>query len=59
MHNVAGRSFRAWLNGERQDGLEGFTPTLGDFEDHLTTAFPDVRLKQFLEMRGADAARPK
>jgi glutamate--cysteine ligase len=59
MHDVAGRSFRAWLNGERQDGLEGFTPTIGDFEDHLTTAFPDVRLKQFLEMRGADAGSPE
>ncbi len=55
MRNVAGRSFRAWMNGEHQDGLEDVTPTLGDFEDHLTTAFPDVRLKQFLEMRGADA----
>jgi glutamate--cysteine ligase len=59
MHDVAGRSFRAWLNGDRQDGLEGFTPTIGDFEDHLTTAFPDVRLKQFLEMRGADAGSPE
>lgn len=53
--DVSGRSFRGWLNGERQDGLEGLTPTIGDFEDHLTTLFPDVRLKQFLEMRGADA----
>ncbi|OUJ02571.1 glutamate--cysteine ligase [Acetobacter orientalis] len=55
MRDVAGRSFRAWLNGDRQDGLEDVRPTLSDFEDHLTTAFPDVRLKQFLEMRGADA----
>lgn len=59
MIDVAGRSFRAWLNGERQDGLEGLTPTIGDFEDHLTTAFPDVRLKTFLEMRGADAGSPE
>ncbi|AOW49490.1 glutamate--cysteine ligase [Acetobacter ascendens] len=59
MRNVAGRSFRAWMNGERQDGLEDVTPTIGDFEDHITTAFPDVRLKQFLEMRGADAGSPE
>lgn len=59
-HNkdVAGCSFRRWLAGDRQEALRGLTPTIGDFEDHLTTAFPDVRLKQFLEMRGADAGRP-
>lgn len=55
--DVSGRSFRKWLAGDRQDGLEGLTPTIGDFEDHLTTLFPDVRLKRFLEMRGADAGR--
>ncbi|GBQ21293.1 glutamate--cysteine ligase [Acetobacter estunensis NRIC 0472] len=57
--DVAGRSFRAWLAGDRQDGLDGLTPTIGDFEDHLTTLFPDVRLKRFLEMRGADAGSPE
>ncbi|NHO32476.1 glutamate--cysteine ligase [Acetobacter fallax] len=57
--DVAGRSFRAWLAGEHQDGLDGFTPAIGDFEDHLTTVFPDVRLKTFLEMRGADAGSPE
>ncbi|MBB2155417.1 glutamate--cysteine ligase [Gluconacetobacter diazotrophicus] len=57
--DVAGRSFRAWMKGERQDGLEGLTPTVGDFEDHMTTAFTDVRLKRFLEMRGADAGSPE
>ncbi|OUJ04721.1 glutamate--cysteine ligase [Acetobacter malorum] len=55
MRDVSGRSFRAWMNGDRQDGLEDVTPTLADFENHISTAFPDVRLKQFLEMRGADA----
>ena len=55
MRDVSGRSFRAWMNGDRQDGLEDVTPTLADFENHMSTAFPDVRLKQFLEMRGADA----
>ena len=34
--------------------LPGETPTIVDWEDHLTTAFPEVRLKHFLEMRGAD-----
>ncbi|KXV24872.1 glutamate--cysteine ligase [Gluconobacter japonicus] len=57
--DVSGCSFRRWLNGEAQPGLEGLTPTIGDFEDHLTTVFPDVRLKQFLEMRGADAGKPE
>lgn len=58
MINVAGHSFRDWLDGRCPPGLEGERPTIGDFEDHLTTAFPDVRLKQFLEMRGADAGSP-
>mgnify|MGYP003365689211 FL=1 len=57
--DVAGRSFRAWMKGERQEGLEGLVPTIGDFEDHMTTAFTDVRLKRFLEMRGADAGSPE
>jgi glutamate--cysteine ligase len=51
--DMAGRSFRDFLNG-RLPGLEGERPTLADWEDHLTTAFPEVRLKRFLEMRGAD-----
>jgi len=59
MIDVAGRSFRAWMRGDHQDGLDGFVPTIGDFDDHMTTAFTDVRLKQFLEMRGADAGSPE
>ena len=51
--DVAGQSFRDFLDG-RLPGLPGESPTLGDWEDHLTTAFPEVRLKLFLEMRGAD-----
>ena len=35
------------------------TPTVGDFADHMTTAFTDVRVKRFLEMRGADAGSPE
>jgi glutamate--cysteine ligase len=55
--DVAGASFRDYLAG-RVPALEGITPTIGDFADHLTTVFPDVRLKRFLEMRGADAGNP-
>jgi glutamate--cysteine ligase len=51
--DVAGRSFRAFLEG-RLEGLEGQKPTVADWEDHLTTLFPEVRLKRYLEMRGAD-----
>ena len=51
--NVAGESFRAFLKGELPQ-LPGEKPTIKDWEDHLSTLFPEVRLKQFLEMRGAD-----
>jgi glutamate--cysteine ligase len=51
--DVAGQSFRDFLAG-RLPGLPGEKPTLKDWEDHLTTAFPEVRLKRYLEMRGAD-----
>ena len=51
--DVAGQSFRDFLAG-RLPGLEGEMPTMGDWIDHLTTIFPEVRLKTFLEMRGAD-----
>jgi glutamate--cysteine ligase len=52
--DVAGQSFRAFIENRLPD-LAGITPTIGDFADHMTTAFTDVRLKRFLEMRGADA----
>jgi glutamate--cysteine ligase len=51
--NVAGESFRAFLKGELPQ-LPGDKPTVKDWENHLSTLFPEVRLKQFLEMRGAD-----
>ena len=54
--DVAGQSFAQFMAGE-VPALAGVTATLGDFADHLTTAFTDVRLKRFLEMRGADAGR--
>lgn len=54
--DVAGASFRDFMNGRLPD-LAGVVPTVGDFADHVTTVFTDVRLKRFLEMRGADAGR--
>ncbi len=54
--DVAGQSFRAYMAGGLHNTIRG-PATLGDFGDHMTTAFTDVRVKQFLEMRGADAGR--
>ncbi len=51
--NAAGMSFRDFLRGELP-ALPGEKPTVSDWNDHLSTAFPEVRLKSFLEMRGAD-----
>lgn len=51
--DVAGQSFRDFMAG-RLPGLEGERPTLADWESHLTTIFPEARLKRFIEMRGAD-----
>ena len=52
--DAAGLSFRDFLDG-RLSIAPGERPTLDDWDDHLSTAFPEVRLKQFLEMRGADS----
>jgi len=52
--DVAGKSFRHFLEGSVPE-LKGITPTMADWADHLTTIFPEVRMKRFLEMRGADA----
>jgi glutamate--cysteine ligase len=54
--DVAGRSFRDFLDGRLAE-LPGEKPTITDWTDHLSTAFPEVRLKSFLEMRGADGGR--
>ncbi|HEX7371014.1 MAG TPA: glutamate--cysteine ligase, partial [Rhodanobacteraceae bacterium] len=51
--DCAGQSFRDFLRG-KLPALPGEKPTLRDWSDHMTTAFPEVRLKQYLEMRGAD-----
>ena len=53
--DMAGRSFRDFMAGRFHDAGPA---TVGDFADHMTTAFTDVRVKRFLEMRGADAGRP-
>ena len=52
--NAAGQSFRSFMDGTLP-ALPGERPTIADWADHLTTAFPEVRLKRFLEMRGADS----
>ncbi|MET0248687.1 MAG: glutamate--cysteine ligase, partial [Sphingobium sp.] len=51
--DAAGLSFRDFLDG-KLSVLPGEKPTEKDWEDHLSTAFPEVRMKSFLEMRGAD-----
>ena len=52
--DASGKSFRKFLDGNL-DVLPGALPTLRDWSDHMTTAFPEVRLKKYLEMRGADS----
>ncbi len=56
--DLAGRSFRDLMAGRLAGEVAG-EATVGDFADHMTTAFTDVRLKRFLEMRGADAGTPE
>lgn len=51
--DAAGQSFRDFMRGELP-ALPGEKPSQSDWADHLSTAFPEVRLKSFLEMRGAD-----
>ena len=51
--DVSGRSFRDFMAGNLPE-LPGERPTMSDWSDHLSTLFPEVRLKTYLEMRGAD-----
>ena len=51
--DVSGQSFRDFMAGNLS-ALPGEKPNIKDWEDHLSIAFPEVRLKKFLEMRGAD-----
>ena len=52
--DCSGSSFRDFLRGELKE-LPEIKPTISDWEDHLSTIFTEVRLKQFIEVRGADA----
>ena len=52
--DASGKSFRDFMKGEL-DILPGQKPAIDDFVDHLSTIFPEVRLKRFLEMRGSDS----
>ncbi len=56
-HDVAGASFRDLLAG-RLDALPGERATISDWANHLSTIFPEVRLKKYMEMRGADVGPP-
>ena len=51
--NALGQSFRDFLNG-KLSALPGEKPTLSDWADHMTTVFPEARVKKYIEMRGAD-----
>lgn len=51
--NALGQSFRDFMKGELP-ALPGAIPTLSDWADHMTTVFPEARVKKFIEMRGAD-----
>jgi glutamate--cysteine ligase len=51
--DVSGQSFRDFMAG-KLPGLPGELPTMSDWADHMTTIFPEVRLKKYLEMRGGD-----
>ena len=52
--DVSGQSFRDFLEG-KLEAAPGERPSVEDYDDHLSTIFPEVRLKSFLEMRGADS----
>ena len=52
--NLTGHTFDDFING-RIEEVKDFYPTIDDWELHLTTIFPEARLKKFIEMRGADA----
>ncbi len=52
--DALGQSFRDFLKGELP-ALPGEKPLMSDWADHLTTVFPEARIKQYMEMRGADA----
>ena len=53
-HDMTAFTFRQYLDGARHANQKDVVPTTGDWKNHLSTLFPDVRLKTYLEMRGAD-----
>jgi glutamate--cysteine ligase len=53
-HDCTHVTFRQFMNGALKGEIKDWKPTIGDWTNHLSTLFPDVRLKRFLEMRGAD-----
>jgi glutamate--cysteine ligase len=53
-HDCTHVTFRQFMDGALKGEIAAWEPTLGDWTNHLSTLFPDVRLKRFLEMRGAD-----
>jgi glutamate--cysteine ligase len=53
-HDCTHITFRQFMNGALKGAVAAWEPTMGDWTNHLSTLFPDVRLKRFLEMRGAD-----
>ncbi len=57
-YDLAGASFRDFMAGRLRDRTDNALPAMSDFTDHMTTVFTEVRLKRFLEMRGADAGSP-
>lgn len=53
-HNCTNITFRQFMNGALQGKIDDYRANMGDWVNHLSTLFPEVRLKRFLEMRGAD-----
>ncbi|KGD86179.1 glutamate--cysteine ligase [Rhizobium sp. YS-1r] len=53
-HDCTHVTFRQFMNGALKGEISDWEPTMGDWTNHLSTLFPEVRLKRFLEMRGAD-----
>ena len=53
-YDVTGTTFRSYLSGSLDNALPDARPTMADWKNHLSTLFPEVRLKNYLEMRGAD-----
>ncbi|AGB70173.1 MULTISPECIES: glutamate--cysteine ligase [Rhizobium] len=53
-HDCTHVTFRQFMDGALKGEIADWEPTMGDWTNHLSTLFPDVRLKRFLEMRGAD-----